>query len=77
MLQPVEVLHDGRWLAATMMATRRDNDGWHGLVGYVDPLTREGFYRWCPEALLRDPPVSVGLGATEPGAVQGTADPMP
>jgi hypothetical protein len=54
MLRPVEVNHDGRWLPATLLATRLDLDGWHGLVGYTDPISREGFYRWCPEASLRD-----------------------
>ncbi len=56
MLRPVEVLHEGRWVPGYMMATRLDADGWHGLVGYTDPLTRAGYYRWCPEAQLRDAP---------------------
>jgi hypothetical protein len=56
MLQPVEVLHEGRWVSATMMATRLEPDGWYGLVAYTDPLTRAGYYRWCPKADLRAPP---------------------
>jgi hypothetical protein len=52
-LNPVEVLHDGRWLPATLLSTRREADGWQGLVGYSDPVTREGFYHWCPAAHLR------------------------
>jgi hypothetical protein len=36
------------------MATRREPGGWYGLVGYTDPVSREGFYRWCPEMNLRD-----------------------
>ena len=53
MLEPVEVFHEGRWLSGTMMATRLDPDGWYGLVGYTDPDTRAGYYRWCPKAQLR------------------------
>jgi hypothetical protein len=52
-LKPVQVFHQGRWLSATLLVTRRDADGWHGLVGYSDPITREGFYHWCPAAQLR------------------------
>ena len=52
-LNPVEVLHEGRWLPATLLNTRRDSDGWHGLVGYSDPLSRQGYYHWCPAAQLR------------------------
>ena len=56
-LQPVEVLHDGRWLAATLMATRRDADGWRGLVGYVDSLTRRAASTACwPKHGLRAAP---------------------
>ena len=54
MLRSVEVCHEGRWLPATLMATRLDDDGWHGLVGFTHPTTREGFYRWVPESVLRD-----------------------
>jgi len=53
MLRPVEVLHEGRWIPGTMMATRLDPDGWYGLVGYTDPDTRQGYYRWCPKSHLR------------------------
>ena len=35
-----------------MMATRLDPDGWYGLVGYADPDTRAGYYRWYPKAHL-------------------------
>jgi len=56
MLRPVEVLHEGRWVPATMMATRLDPDGWYGLVGYTDPLTRQGYYHWCPKSHLRAEP---------------------
>jgi hypothetical protein len=52
-LNPVEVLHEGRWLPATLLNTRRDVDGWHGLVGYSDPITRQGYYHWCPAEQLR------------------------
>jgi hypothetical protein len=55
MLRPVEVWHEGRWIPATLMATRRDAGGWHGLVGYTDPLTRVGYYHWCREEHLRSP----------------------
>ena len=55
MLRPVEVWHEGRWVPATLMATRLDVDGWHGLVGYTDPLTRTGYYHWCREEHLRSP----------------------
>ncbi len=55
MLRSVEVCHEGRWLPATLMATRREDDGWHGLVGFTHPSTREGFYRWVPKSELRDP----------------------
>ena len=65
MFQPVEVCHEGRWLPATMMATRREADGWFGLVGYTDPLTRQGFYRWCPKSVLRALPQD---GTSEPEA---------
>ena len=27
--------------------------GWHGFVGYTDPLTRTGYYHWCREEHLR------------------------
>ena len=47
MSSPVEVLHDGRWLPATLLDARLDPDGWHGLVGYSDPVTRQGYYHWC------------------------------
>lgn len=53
MLRPVEVWHEGRWVPATPMATRLDVDGWYGLVGYSDPLTRTGSYHWCLEEHLR------------------------
>jgi len=35
MLRPVEVHHEGRWVAATLLATRPGADGWEGLVGYT------------------------------------------
>ena len=53
MLRPVEVLHEGHWVAATLLNARLDPDGWQGLVGYSDPNTREGFYHWCPWSQLR------------------------
>jgi hypothetical protein len=53
MSRPVEVLHEGRWIPATLMDTRLGPDGWHGLVGYSDPTTRQGYYHWCPKAQLR------------------------
>jgi hypothetical protein len=35
--RPVEVLHDGRWLAGSLVAVRREHDGgWRGLVSYTD-----------------------------------------
>jgi len=55
----VEVLHEGRWLPATLLDTRLDPDGWHGLVGYNDPITRQGYYHWCPKAQLRLTPEQV------------------
>jgi len=61
MLRPVEVWHEGRWVTATLMATRLDSAGWHGLVGYTDPLTRTGYYHWCREAHLRSPADTVPL----------------
>jgi hypothetical protein len=66
MLQPVEVLHEGHWIPATMMATRLGPDGWHGLVGYTDPLTRAGYYRWCPKAWLRAEPDKTPLTSPSP-----------
>jgi hypothetical protein len=39
-----------------MMATRLELDGWYGLVGYTDPVTRQGYYRWCPKSQLRAEP---------------------
>ena len=36
-----------------LMATRLDVDGWHGLVGYTDQVTRTGYYHWCREEHLR------------------------
>ena len=59
MSRPVEVLHEGRWLPATLLDTRLDPDGWHGLVGYSDPATRQGYYHWCPKAQLRWAPGQV------------------
>lgn len=56
MLQSVEVCHEGRWIAATMMSTRHDADGGYGLVGYTDPMTKSGYYRWVHERFLRDAP---------------------
>ena len=50
MLRAVEVWHEDRWVPAIPMATRLDSAGWHGLVGYTDPLTRTGYYHWCSEA---------------------------
>jgi len=61
MLRPVEVWHEGRWVPATLMATRLDGTGWHGLVGYTDPLTRTGYYHWCCEEHLRSPADTVPL----------------
>lgn len=53
MLHPVEVCHEGRWIPATLMAVRRDEDGGYGLVGYTDPDTKAGYYRWVHESLLQ------------------------
>jgi hypothetical protein len=32
--RPVEVLHDGAWLAGWLTAYRRDRDGWRAFVRY-------------------------------------------
>ena len=64
MLRSVEVCHEGRWLPATLMATRLDDDGWYGLVGFTHPTTREGFYRWVPEDVLRDAAAELPDAAT-------------
>ena len=69
MLRPVEVNHEGLWVAATLMATRLGDDGWQGLVGYTHPHSREGFYRWFPESLLRDPPTPAEV-ETDPQPIQ-------
>lgn len=55
MQQPVEVLHEGRWVPATLLNARRDTDGWSGLVAFTDPVTRTGYYHWCADRLLRRP----------------------
>ncbi|MFC6236995.1 hypothetical protein [Longivirga aurantiaca] len=72
MLRPVEVCHEGRWLPATLMATRLEDDGWHGLVGFTHPSTREGFYRWVPESVLRDAEVVPPAAGTFVGRGSGT-----
>ena len=71
MLRSVEVCHEGRWLAATLMATRLDDDGWHGLVGFTHPSTREGFYRWVPESVLREAEVVLAPEVTFAGQPPG------
>ena len=65
MLQPVEVFHEGRWVPATMLATRHDAAGWYGLVGWTDPVTRKGFYHWAAERHLRAPPEAEPVGDPE------------
>jgi len=52
-MRAVEVLHEGRWLHATLLSVRREGDGWSGLVAYSDPLTRQGYYHWCAGRDLR------------------------
>jgi hypothetical protein len=32
--RPVEVLHEGAWVAGWLEAYRRDPDGWRGMVRY-------------------------------------------
>jgi len=66
MLRPVEVLHEGHWVPATMMATRLEADGWYGLVACSDPLTRARCYAWCPKADLRGPPDGPPSSRPEP-----------
>ena len=61
MLQPVEVCHEGRWIPATMMDTRHGADGGYGLLGYTDPSSREGYYRWVHERFIRAAPADAAL----------------
>jgi len=68
MMHPVEVCHEGRWMAATLMATRRDAEGGFGLVAYTDPDTRAGYYRWVHESLLRAAAETAAEPAAAPGA---------
>jgi hypothetical protein len=71
MLQPVEVFHEGCWVPATMLATRHDTDGWFGLVGWTDQVTRKGFHHWVAEEHLRAAPEVEPSGDAEPPSPAG------
>jgi hypothetical protein len=50
----VQVRHEGRWLAGTVLAARRDpGTGWRGLVTYHDPAVALSWYQWRPAVDLR------------------------
>jgi len=55
--RPVEVRHDGRWLAGSLVAARRDRDqGWRGLVHYtVREPAPLAYYHWKDARDLRRP----------------------
>ena len=54
---PVQVQHEGRWLAGTLLAARRDSHGpWRGLVTYTDPTCTLSWYHGGRRLSLRPPP---------------------
>ena len=62
--RPVEVLHDSSWLPATLLAARRDPEGWRGLVTYTDRSTALGYYHWRGASELRRPTPVEGQSAS-------------
>ena len=50
--RPVEVLHEGAWIAGWLLAYRRDSTGWRAYVRYS---TAPGmtYVQWRPELEVR------------------------